>query len=129
MIRWNVKVKLTFNILFLVFAITSGMTLYETVFLGFHSLRQCLYGITLGTISHVIFATCLNNSAQTSKGDSNRYQDLFAFLFVYWLLSIIVNVWYESSTGHYVRWLKMIPSIILTILCGICGLVLSYMSN
>jgi hypothetical protein len=121
---WRVNFKLIYNTLYLFYAIASGMTLYETIFLGYHTLRQCLYGITLGITSHILYANSIKLLPSDPKVRHSRYMTVYAYLFVYWILSVFLNVWYETVMGHHVQWNKMIPSTIFTVLCGVCGYLL-----
>jgi hypothetical protein len=123
--KWKPKLRMVFNVLYVVYAIASGITLYETVFLGYHSLRQSLYGITLGITSHVIFATLLTQLSRDRKTRHTRYIRYFLYLASFWAITVIMNIWYDLTMKHAIVWFKLIPSTILTILCGFCGYILA----
>ncbi|KAL0480292.1 hypothetical protein AKO1_007062 [Acrasis kona] len=121
--KWTYGFKILFNVLYVAFAVTSGFTLYETVFLGYHSVRQSLYGITIGALSHVVCTELLRFLTFTFDRRSNflPYLHLVGIIVSYFFSSALLVVIYAYLHQHEFSLFKLIPSALFTILTSLCG--------
>jgi uncharacterized membrane protein SirB2 len=99
------------------------------MFLGYHSPRQGLYGITLGVTSHVVYSILLQQLSRNRKTRNARYMKYSAYVVAFCVLSVTMNIWYELANKHRVQWIKMLPSTILTTLCVATGFVIANYTN
>lgn len=83
------------------FFITAAIQLYRTYFYGFHSLRQIIYGSTLGLLSYAAFSHSLDAGLIiTKKGtEKNRFPSLS--LPVLAAFAVISLPWYLFTVGSF----------------------------
>lgn len=129
-----------FGIFYVLFIAGSMLSLWDTYFLGYHSLRQVVYGATLGLVSHGLFAFALAQVRDQSgvekrqrRRNNGRNAGNRNGSFAIWTLCIgliitstaltLIYIGYTFQSGGYASFRRIavqcFPSIVASVMCNI----------